>query len=105
MAAQVASTAGCSIRVVTTWSPGRPLPHSVPQSAQLFDSVPPEVKTTSRVSAPMRSATARRASSTTARASWPKRWTELAFPKTPPSAGSIASSTAASTGVVALLSR
>jgi hypothetical protein len=71
----------------------------------LSDSVPPLVKTISDVSAPMSSATAERASSSSALARWPKWWTLDALPNSPVSVRLTTSATAGSTGVVALWSK
>ncbi len=70
--------------------------------ARLFDSVAPEVQTSSRAVAPIRAATWARASSTAASARQPKAWLlEAALPKSSLKKGSMASSTLGSTGVVA----
>jgi hypothetical protein len=49
MALQLARMAGCSILVVTMWAPGRYRLRKTPNSVELSDSVPPDVKTTSRI--------------------------------------------------------
>ena len=75
---------------------------TAPKIARLSASVPPLVKTISLGFAPISAATESRAASTAARARWPGVCTELALPKLSRRNGSMASSTAGSTGVVAL---
>ena len=72
--------------------------------AKLSLSVPLLVKTTSDGSAPMRSATADRASSTTALARCPKWWTLDGLPNSSRKTADIRSATASARGVVALWS-
>ena len=84
---------------------GRP-PAPAPRTARLFDSVAPEVNTMSSGRAPISAATCARASSTAACASWPKACCRLeGLPNFSVKYGSIAASTAGSTGVVAWWSR
>ena len=98
-------TAWCSIDDVTMRWP-RALPaHAAPLSARLLASVPPDVMTTSRGSAPSRSATRSWASSSAARAVRPNECAELAFPNDSVRNGSIASRTSRRRGVVAAWSR
>ena len=74
--------------------------------ARLSDSVAPLVKTISLALAPIRSATCLRPFSTASSACQPNAWFRLAaFPNFSVKKGSIASTTAGSTRVVALLSR
>ena len=62
----------------------------------------PLVKQTSRGSAPIRSATCRRAAATASRAAHPNEWCRLdGLPKVSAKNGSIAATTRGSTGVVA----
>ena len=70
--------------------------------ARLFDSVAPEVQTSSLAVAPIRAATWARAASTASSARQPKEWLlEEALPNSSLKYGSMASSTRGSTGVVA----
>ncbi len=69
-AAAANRTAECSTSVTTMWWPRSPAPHV----AAAMASVAPLVKTTSRLRAPSRPATASRASSTATRAAWPSVW-------------------------------
>ena len=74
----------------------------MPLIAMLFDSVAPDVKTISLLSAPTRLATCSRAASDALSASQPYSWVfECGFPNWPDRKGSIASSTRGSIGVVA----
>ncbi len=95
-------TDGCSIAEMTNRSV---VPASVPATARLFASVPPEVKVISSGRAPIRSATAARALSTASRARRPPSWRVEGFPGRSRRAAVIASRTAGSSGVVALWSR
>ena len=97
--AQAPSTAGCSTAVVTTFLRARP------RSASASDSVPPEVKTSSRGSQSSAVPHCSRARSTRLRASCPGLCTDDGFANTSRSAGIMADMTAGSRGVVALASR
>ena len=77
---------------------------ATPNTAMLSASVPPPVKTISPSCAPSNFAMRTRASSIAARASRPNTCTLLALPKCSRRYGNIASSTAGSSGVVALWS-
>ena len=73
-------------------------------SASALASVPPDVKTTSRASAPIAPAITARASSTSRRASLPSAWTEEGLPHRS-HAAAIASRACWRSGVVAFQSR
>ncbi len=86
-------------------TPGRApsvLSSATPRTARLSASVPPDVNTISDGSAPMRRATADRASSSTALARWPNAWMLDALPGHSLRAADTASATSAGTGAVAL---
>jgi hypothetical protein len=70
--------------------------------ARLFDSDPPEVKTTSDGRQPRHPATCSRARSSAAFAFRPSAWVDEGLPNPPVRNGSIASATRGSMGVVAL---
>ena len=76
-----------------------------PRIARLVASVAPPVKTISSAAAPISCATSARARSTASCARRPSAYAEDGLPNSPRRNGSIASSTWASTGVVALWSR
>ncbi len=79
---------------------------AAPLMARLLDSVAPEVKTTSRGSAPISSATCSRAASTAASAARPIACSTLpGLAKLPSHQGRMAASTRGSGGVVAWQSR
>ena len=78
--------------------------HSVPLTARLSDSVPPEVRTISLGRDPRHAAMRSRASSTTARAARPLVCSDEGLP-TAPIVSAIASTTCGRTGVVAAWSR
>ena len=102
----VRRTASCSIAPATRRR--RPAPaaaSATPRMARLFDSEPPDVNTISVGSAPIKPATADRASSRAVLASCPYAWTLDGLPKTSRRARAIASATGGATGVVALWSR
>ena len=73
-------------------------------SASMLASVPPEVKTTLRGSAPTSAATCSRASSIRRRAARPSAWTEEGLPQTS-SAATIAARASGRSGAVAFQSR
>ncbi len=95
------STDGCSIEVVTTWSPGP----SKPKSSVLFASVAPAAKRTVPGCAPIRAAKSAREASTRSRAAAPSAYTLDGLPQPLRRASPIASTTSGRTGVVALWSR
>ena len=99
------STAWCSTAVVTMWRPRLPSRSAAEKMAQLSASVPPEVKKTRSVSAPMASATSCRAVRSSRAASMPRRWTALGFPQRAVSASFTAATASAQGRVVAALSR
>ncbi len=78
---------------------------ATPRIARLFASVPPEVNTTSSVSAPTSAATWARARSTAARARRPSTCPLDGLPQQVSRASVITATTSGSTGVVALWSR
>ncbi len=107
-------TALCSSRVVTTSGCTAGAPAAAdravhasidPRIAWLQDSVPPEVKTTSRGVQPTSEATDSRASSTACRAAMPTWWMLEGLPHPLRMASTIASITAGDGAVVALWSR
>ena len=85
----------------TGWPPARLKPGL---SASALASVPPEVKTTLRGSAPSAAATAARASSTSRRACRPSAWTDDGLPASS-QALAIAARASGRSGVVAFQSR
>ena len=101
------STAACSIAEHTApmVSPDLARSASVPRTARLSDSVPPDVNTISVGSAPSTCATRSRASSTATRASRAIRCEPEALPKRSAANGAIASITSGRTGDVAAWSR
>jgi hypothetical protein len=97
------STQGCSV-APTAITPGRQHP-AEPLRNRLLASLPPLVNTTSVGWALTAAATCCRASSIARRAARPYSWRLEALPKRLSSHGSIAASTAGSSGVVALWSK
>ena len=97
------NTQGCSLAEMNRRVSGvfRPGPEISGVSARLAASVPPETKTTPRGSAPASPATARRASSTIARACRPSAWIEDGLPRTS-SAASVACRASGRSRAVAL---
>ena len=99
-----ASTASCSIGVVTMCRP-RGEAMAMPLTARLSASVPPEVNTTSEARPPSQDATVARASASARAADSPTPWWLDGLPKSPVRYGHIASSTSRRTAEVAAASR
>ena len=104
-------TAGCSTAALSTDTPPPPAPPpdrtapTVPDTARLADSVPPEVKTMSRGSRPSAAATSSRDSSSRRRARCAGRWLPVGLPSGTDRASAMASATSERSGVVAPWSR
>ena len=97
--------AGCSMAVVTMCLPRLPRRFTVPKTAQLSASVPPEVKNTRSGSAPRAAATSLRAERRARAVSMPKPYRAEGLPQFSVSALVIASTASGQGWVVAELSR